>query len=62
MAIKCTLLLALKYTFSLFVKAHLTGSLEHLSFLDEIYASGTLQQLNELDDNPESFRQFVESL
>jgi hypothetical protein len=48
--------------FSNFAKAHLTGVLEHLSVLDEVFGSGTMNRLNELDDNPDSLRQLINTL
>lgn len=48
--------------FSNFAKAHLTGVLEHLSVLDEIFGSGTMNRFNELDDNPDSLRRLITTL
>lgn len=48
--------------FSCFAKAHLTGVLEYLSLLDEFFGQGTSKRLNELNNDPESLRQFISTL
>lgn len=48
--------------FSYFAKAHLNGVIEYLKILDEIFGAGTVEKLDKLDDNPESFKDFVDSL
>jgi len=48
--------------FSYFAKAHLSGELEHLSFLDSCFSAGTCARLNQLDDDANSFIDFVNGL
>ncbi len=50
------------HTFSFFAKAHLTGDIGCLDFLDTIFGQGTLDKLQNLDDDSESLISFVKSL
>jgi hypothetical protein len=50
------------HTFSFFAKAHLTGDIGCLDFLNTIFDKGTLENLQNLDDDHESLVAFVENL
>lgn len=51
-----------KHVFSFFAKSHLSGSLEYILFLNDIFGQGTVEKLNSLDDNFSSFQNFVNDL
>jgi len=50
------------HSFSFFAKAHLSGRIHYLDFLDDLFGSGTLKKIDQLDNTPESFSSFVASL
>lgn len=48
--------------FSFFAKAHLSGDMRFLLFLDNLFGAGTADRLNNLSDDTEALEKFIEAL
>ncbi len=52
----------LLHAYSFFAKTHLSGNIEHLSFLNDLFGQDTVQTFNALDDQLASFQEFIKNL